>query len=87
MLKMTPEIEELQVRAKAGDVQAAAQFIAHKWNANHTTGTLVTYEKSQLEGKVILKTKGAAYVLGNEAVVDLEHIGTAMLKKTELFAG
>lgn len=87
MLKMTPEIEALQAKAKAGDVQAAAQFIALKWNANHTAGTCVTYEKSSLEGRVILKTKGAAYVLGNEAVVELEHIGTAILKKVELFTG
>lgn len=87
MLKMTPEIEALQTRARAGDAQAAAQFIALKWNAYHAVGTTVTYDKSSLEGRVILKTSGPAYVQGDEAVVDLEHIGTAMLKKTELFTG
>lgn len=87
MFKMTPEIESLQARAKAGDVKAAAQFIVLKWNAHHTAGTLVTYFKSPLEGKIVLKTKAAAYVLGDEAVVELEHVGTAMLKKIELFTG
>lgn len=82
MLK-TPEIEALQAKAKAGDAHAAAQFIALRWNANHPAGTTVTYEKSPLEGRIILKTCGAAYVLGDEAVVELEHIGTAMLRKIE----
>lgn len=87
MLKMTPEVEALQAKAKAGDAQAAAQFIALKWNASHPAGTTVTYEKSPLEGRTILKTCGAAYVLGDEAVIELEHIGTVMLKKTEIYSG
>lgn len=82
---VTLEMEALQARAKAGDVRAAAQFKVLKWNASSPSGTTITYEKSPLEGRTVLKTAGAAYVLGEEAVVELEHIGTAMLKKIELF--
>ncbi len=58
MLKATPEIEDLLTMAKAGDVHAKAQFKALKWNANYAEGSTVTYEKSPLEGRVILKTVG-----------------------------
>ncbi len=61
----------------------AAQFEAMKWNASSPIGTKVTYEKSPLEGRVILETTGEAYVLGAEPVVELEHIGTSMLRKIE----
>ena len=84
MLKATPEIEVLQAKAKAGDTTAAAKFEVLKWNHFNPIGTTVAYEKSPLEGRIILKTVGAAYVLGDEPVVELEHIGTAMLKKLEL---
>lgn len=85
MLKATPEIENLLRMAKAGATLATAQFIALKWNANFPEGTTVTYEKSPREGRIILKTVGRAYVLGDEAVVNLEHIGCALLKKIEVF--
>ncbi len=84
MLNETPEIQALQARARAGEAIAAAQLKALKWNALHPSGTTITYEKSPLEGRIILKTAGLAYVLGEEAVVEVEHIGTAMLKKIEL---
>lgn len=87
MLKMTPEVEALQAKAKAGDAMSAARLSVMKWNASLAVGMAVTYEKSPLEGRVILKTSGPAYVLGDEAVVELEYIGTAMLKKTAPFFG
>lgn len=71
----------------SGDDKAKALLNVLKWNTNHPTGTTVTYLKSSLEGKIVTQTKAAAYVLGNEAVVDLEHIGTATLKKIELITG
>ena len=84
MLKVTQEIEALQAKAMGGDVMAAAQFKALKWNSAIPIGTYVAYEKSPLEGRVILKTIGSAYVLGEEPVVELEHIGTVMLKRVQL---
>ena len=79
-----PDIVELQTKAMAGDALAKAKFTAHKWNAYQPVGTRVTYEKSPQEGRIILKTAGKAYVLGKEAVIELEHIGTAMLNKIEV---
>lgn len=84
LLTPTPEIEALQARAKAGDVRAASQFAVLMWNARHPSGTRVFYEKSPLEGRIILETVGLAYVLGDEPVVELDHIGTGLLKKIEL---
>jgi hypothetical protein len=86
MLVMTPEIEALQAKAKAGDVHAGAQFSALKWNSRYQAGSAVFYEKSPQEGRVLLKTCGLAYVLGDTAVVELEHVGTVMLTKLEPYA-
>lgn len=83
MSPRTPEVERLQEKAKAGDAMAAAHFAVLKWNTSAKIGAKVAYEKSSLEGRVTLKTTGEAYVLGAEPVVELEHIGTAMLQKIE----
>jgi hypothetical protein len=83
MLTMTPEIEALQVKALAGDAEAATRLRVMKWNASVAVGTVVAYEKSALEGRVLLKTRSKAYVLGDEPMVELEHLGAALLKKIE----
>lgn len=84
MINAMPDIEDLQSKAVAGDALAKAKFTAHKWNAHYSVGTSVAYEKSPQEGRIILKTAGKAYVLGEEPVIALEHIGTAMLSKIEV---
>lgn len=62
-----------------------AQPRVDSWNRSVKVGTAVTYLKSKLEGKVILKTVGPAYIIGGEAAVDLEYLGLALLSKTEPF--
>lgn len=84
MINAIPDIEDLQSKAVAGDALAKAKFTAHKWNAHYSVGTSVAYEKSPQEGRIILKTAGKAYVLGEEPVIALEHIGTAKLNKIEV---
>lgn len=66
------------------DAHALVQLQAQQWNNAHRKGVAVAYEKSPLEGRVILKTTSNAYVLGDEAVVDLEYLGVAMLSKIQL---
>ena len=68
------------------EVEAAAQRrIVDSWNRTVKIGASVTYLKSELEGKKIFKTVGPAYVFGGQASVELEHIGLALLSKTEPF--
>lgn len=55
------------------------------WNRAVKIGESVTYLKSELEGKVIFKTVGPAYIFGDQAAVELEHLGLALLSKTEPF--
>jgi hypothetical protein len=71
--------------AEVQENEARARNLVGWWNSSMKIGAEVTYLKSELEGKIILKTKGLAYVLGGEAVVDLEHIGAAHLGKVEPF--
>lgn len=63
----------------------AEQRRVDSWNRVVKIGATVTYLKSELEGKVIFKTAGPAYIFGDQAVVDLEHLGVALLSKTEPF--
>jgi hypothetical protein len=55
-----------------------------EWNTSVRHDTLVIYEKSPVEGSVTLRTRGCAYAHNAEAVVDLEHIGPALLSKIKL---
>lgn len=64
-----------------------AQQRVDAWNRSMKVGAEVTYTKSELEGRIVLKTAGAAYVFGDEAAVELEHIGTALLIKVAPFYG
>lgn len=66
------------------EVEAAQRQVA-SWNRTVKTGAEVTYLKSELEGKIIFKTAGPAYIFGGQAAVDLEHLGLALLSKTEPF--
>lgn len=61
-----------------------ADMHAEAWNKTSPIGTEVTYKKSDLEGKVILRTTTAAYVLGADPVVELEYIGIALLSKVSV---
>lgn len=70
-----------------GNHALESAFAVERWNAAIAVGADVTYEKSELEGRVILKTIARAYVLGDEAVVELEHIGLCKLSKTRRFLG
>ena len=63
----------------------AAQRRVDSWNLAVKIGADVTYLKSELEGKVIFKTTGPAYIFGGQAVVELEYIGLALLSKVEPF--
>lgn len=63
----------------------AAQRHVDSWNRAVTIGASVTYLKSELEGKIIIKTAGPAYIFGGQAAVELEHLGLALLSKTEPF--
>lgn len=67
--------------------ERTAQQRVDAWNHRMEVGAEVTYTKSELEGRVVLKTTGAAYLFGNEAAVELEHIGTALLTKVAPFYG
>lgn len=60
-----------------------AQRRVESWNRSVAVGADITYLKSDLEGKVILKTIGLAYLFGGEPAVDLEHIGLVFLSKVE----
>lgn len=62
-----------------------AQRRVDSWNRAVKIGVSVTYLKSELEGKVIVKTVGPAYIFGGQAAVELEHLGLALLSKTEPF--
>jgi len=53
----------------------SAQERVDSWNRRVEAGASVIYEKSAVEGRIILKAVRPAYVLGDEAVVELEHIG------------
>jgi hypothetical protein len=77
------ELEEFSAREKNGEPRAKALLKVAKWS--HPIGTKVYYTKSELEGRVILKTASEAYVLGDDhPVVDLEFIGMVLLEKVDL---
>ncbi|MFK4705551.1 hypothetical protein ABIC83_002390 [Roseateles asaccharophilus] len=75
--------DEVARRIAAGqpDRTAASQLAIRSWNDTYAVGTEVTYEKSPLEGRVVFQTTTPAYLLGDEAVVELEHIGIALMTK------
>jgi hypothetical protein len=84
-------LDRLRTLAAGGKVDPAhfsgrASKRVNSWNKNVKVGAYVTYQKSEIEGKIILPTVGPAYVFGDRAAVDLKHIGIALLSKTELFA-
>ncbi|VWC82056.1 hypothetical protein BLA39750_01275 [Burkholderia lata] len=70
-----------------------AQQQADAWNRSVKVGAEVTYEKSAIEGRVVLRTVREAYVMeipiGSEfvpeAFVNLDHIGLVLLSKTNPF--
>jgi hypothetical protein len=67
-------------------LKPTAQQRVDAWNRSVPVGAEVTYLKSEIEGRIILKTAGIAYVCGDDAaVVELEHIGIALLTKVEPF--
>lgn len=70
----------------SGGAELASRRV-ESWNRSVSVGAEVTYMKSELEGKLVLKTVGPAYLFGGEPAVDLEHIGVALLNKVEPFSG
>jgi hypothetical protein len=64
-----------------------SKHLVAAWNASVREGDDVTYEKSPIEGRIVSKVVGPAKLLGDEAVVELKHIGYALLSKTKRFFG
>jgi len=82
----TPIDKALQAKARAEeDMMTVGQFRATKWNNTVPVGTSCLYLKSEIEGKVIAKSSRAAWVLGEDVFVELEHIGMVLLDKVEVF--
>lgn len=69
----------------ADQVKVKMQRRVESWNRSVKVGAKVTYLKSELEGRIILKTVQTAYLFEGEPAVDLEHIGVALLSKVETF--
>lgn len=72
------------VMIEVGSEQQAQRRVA-AWNRSIQVGAEVLYLKSEIEGEIVTKTVGPAYLLGTEAVVELEHLGLALLTKTGAF--
>lgn len=70
-----------RIAAALPDRTTASQLAIRSWNDTYPVGTLVTYEKLPLEGRLAFETTTPAYLLGDEAVVELEHIGIAPMAK------
>lgn len=76
---------EIAVNNSTAELESAKRRV-DSWNRSVQIGSKVTYLKSELEGKVILKTSGPACIFGGQAAVELEHLGLALLSKTEPFS-
>ena len=74
---------ELSQLAKQGDEIAFNHLQVAKFNQFVAIGETVVYEKSKIEGRVLLKTTDKAKLINPEskAVVSLETIGCVLLEK------
>lgn len=71
--------------ARKSNRQPDPQLVVERWNSNTKIGDSVTYVKSIIEGRIVDKVAGEAFVLGDEPVVELERVGVALLSKIEFF--
>ena len=86
MVSTTNELSDLPSKALAGDTRATAQFKVNQWNSRTEVGARVAYLKSEAEGICVIRTASLAYVLGEDIpAIELEHVGTVMLDKIEIF--
>lgn len=76
-----PKAEEMAMTTEQ------TQRLVDSWNRVIRIGTKVTYQKSDLEGSIVVQTVDSAYVFAGESAVELEHIGTALLNKVKPFYG
>jgi|AntDeeMinimDraft_5_1070356.scaffolds.fasta_scaffold35949_2 hypothetical protein len=76
---------ELANLAKTGDKIAANHFLVKRFNQNTRPGDFVILKKSEIEGKVKIKTVNPGRLLsGNDhPVVPLEAIGDVLLERLE----
>ena len=78
------ERKRLNETNNSNDAELAQRRI-DSWNRSVQVGDDVTYLKSELEGKIVVKTVAPAYLFGGVPSVKLDSIGLALLNKVELF--
>ena len=65
-----------------------AQYLVDAFNRSYQVGTMVTYLKSEIEGRQLTTVEAAAYIQGDDTpMVELNGIGTALIDKVEPYVG